>query len=385
MAIQYRSTTAEIDLHAFRSNFLEIKKRLSQGISPMAIVKANAYGHGAVRCARTLEELGVRQFGVATVEEGVELRDAGIRAEIVVLDGLLTDSLQVFLDYRLKPVLHQLEDVSRWGSFLHEKTKEETAYIKLDTGMGRLGFLPSQTDALVELLKKYSEILVQGIFTHLAQADEEESAPTERQFVLFERMHQIFEAKILEARMGYQPKGNKTIYTIANSAAIIDDRLSGYSLVRPGIILYGAYPHIRHRDKISLKPVMKLKTVLCGIKQFPSGSALGYGATFVTQRESRIGILPIGYADGYPRLVSNKGSVLVRGKRAPVVGRISMDLTSVDVTDIPECASGDEVVLIGSQGEDWLRAEEVAGWADTISYEIFCGISSRVPRIYRGI
>ncbi len=384
MAIHYRPTIAEIDLHAFRSNFLEIKKLLGEsplpeGISPMAIVKANAYGHGAVRCTRTLEELGVRQFGVATVEEGVELRDAGIRADIVILDGLLTDSLQVFLDYRLKPVLHQLEDVSRWGSFLHGKVKEGPAHIKLDTGMGRLGFLPSQTDALVELLKKYSEILVQGVFTHLAQADEEEGAPTERQFVLFERMQQILESKLT------QLKGSKTVYAIANSAALIDNRLSGYSLVRPGIILYGAYPNPRHREKISLKPVMKLKTALCGVKQFPSGSALGYGGTFVTKRESRIGILPIGYADGYPRLVSNKGSVLVRGKRAPVVGRISMDLTLVDVTDIPECVMGDEVVLIGSQGEDWLRAEEVAGWADTISYEIFCGVSARVPRVYVGI
>ena len=225
------------------------------------------------------------------------------------------------------------------------------------------------------LLKQYPEVVVEGILTHLARADEAEPEPTDRQFLLFERLRKILGEKGKEIPCAH----------IANSSSIIDGRLDAYSMVRPGILLYGAYPHPRHREKISLKPVMTFKTKILSVKKIPPGSAVSYGGTWVSKRESLIAILPVGYADGYPRHLSNRGEVLLKGRRVPVVGRVCMDLTVIDVTDVPGTAIGDEVVLIGEQGGERITAEEVADRAETISYEIFCGISSRVPRIYKGL
>lgn len=373
--IQYRPTVAEIDLNALRHNVKEIQKRVPSGRSIMAIVKANAYGHGASFCVRTLEGCGVRDFGVATLEEGMELRGGGIRGNIFVLGGLLTSSLGEFIQFRLRPVLHQVDEVRRFAAWLKESNRECQAHIKLDTGMGRLGIFPSEIEDLVSLVKNNQLLKVEGFLTHLARADEEDLSPSERQFILFRELRRILAEKGVTV----------PICHIANSAAIIDNRLDGFEMVRPGIMLYGAYPHERQRTMIDLKPVMKLKSRIISLKRFKSGSPISYGGTFVTGRESLIAVLPIGYADGYPRLISNKGSVLIRGKRAPVAGRVCMDLTMIDVTDVPEAAVGDEAVLIGSQGEGQIRAEELAQWAETISYEIFCGISSRVPRIYLGM
>ncbi|MBI2338784.1 MAG: alanine racemase [Deltaproteobacteria bacterium] len=375
MPIQYRPTTAEIDLNALRHNAREIRKRVPKERSIMAIVKANAYGHGALFCTRALEGCGIHDFGVATVEEGIELRGGGSRANIFVLGGLLTSSPDEFLRHRLRPVLHQLDEVRRFAVYLKETNRECQAHIKLDTGMGRLGIFPSEIEMLVSILKANPLLKVEGVLTHLARADETEPEPSERQFTIFCELKRILSEKGV----------NAPIFHIANSAAIIDERLNGFEMVRPGIILYGAYPHERHRTKINLKPVLMLKSRVISLKRFGPGSPISYGGTFVTKRESLIATLPIGYADGYPRLVSNKASVLVRGKRAPVVGRVCMDLTMVDVTDVPGATLGDEAVLIGLQGAEQIRACDLAQWADTISYEIFCGISSRVPRVYLGM
>lgn len=375
MPIQHRPTYAEINIDALRHNCREVLKRLPKEMNVLAIVKANAYGHGALFCARALAGLGVSRLGVATVEEGIELRDGGLGGEIFVLGGVLTPNPKDLLEYRLKPVLHDLEGVKKLGSYLKDANKEYAVHIKLDTGMGRLGLLPSDTEELIRLLKAFPQICVEGVMTHLARADEENPEPTDRQFVLFQKLQRIFEEKGLKA----------PFYHIANSAMIIDGRSNGYQWARPGIMLYGAYPHPRQREIVDLKPVMTLKTGIMSLKRHPAGSPLSYGGTFVTKHESLIGILPVGYADGYPRLVSNRASVLVRGRRAPVVGRVCMDLTLVDVTNIPGVSLGDEVVLFGKQGDAIIRAEEVADWAETISYEIFCGITSRVPRIYVGM
>ncbi len=374
MTIHYRPTYAEVSLDALRFNIKAVKARLPQGTQPLAVVKANAYGHGALRCSRALEECGIRHFGVATLEEGIELRNVGIRGEVLVFDGLLSGAPKIFVEHRLRPVISNLEDLQKIGEYLREVGREQAVHLKFDTGMGRLGFLPSHIDDVVAVLKKYAEINLAGLMTHLARADEEDAAPTDRQCVLFERILKILEEKGVKAPIHF-----------ANSAAIIDRALEGQSFVRPGIMLYGAYPHPRHRSKIELRPVMALKSSLAEVRKVSPQTALGYGGTFVTQRDSLIGVLPLGYADGYPRLLSNKGYVLVGGKKAPVVGRISMDLTLVDLTEIPEAKTGDEVVLIGAQGEEKISAEDVANWADTISYEILCGISSRVPRIYTGL
>lgn len=372
--IAYRPTIAEIDLDALRANVRLIQSKTGEGIALMPVIKANAYGHGGARFASALVDMGIKHLALATVEEGIELRDAGIRVALYVLGGLIGAQPQDLIDYGLTPVIHQLADLQVFAAHLKQTDRVHPVHIKLDSGMGRLGFQPSELEALVQALSISRQLQVKGVMTHLARADEPNPQPTERQFQLFERLQQLL-----------QEKGVKTEFLhIANSAAIIEGRLQGYNMVRPGIMLYGACPHERHRALMELAPVMTLKTKLLGVKDYAKGAVLGYGGTFMTQRESRIGILPIGYADGYPRLLSNRGSVLLRGLRAPIVGRISMDLTLIDITDIEGAMIGDEVILIGSQGGDRIRAEEVAQWAETISYEIFCGISARVPRVYLG-
>lgn len=375
MSIQYRPTTAVIDLDALRHNAREIKKRVPPETKVMAVVKANAYGHGAVMCARVLKGSGADSLGVATVEEGIELRGSGIRGEIFVLDGLLGASLGEFQEFHLTPIIHNKEDLARLSAELKDKEKEFPVHLKIDTGMGRLGFLPADVDDILATLKSYRQINVCGVLTHLARADEENPEFTERQFLLFEKLRKILSEKGL----------NAPVYHIANSAAIIENRLQGFEVARPGIMLYGAYPHSRHREKISLKPVMTLKTKIMSLKRHPAGTPLSYGGTFVTKKESLIAILPIGYADGYPRLLSNRGQVLLCGRRAPVVGRVCMDLTLVDVTALPDVKVNDEVVLMGKQGDEEIPAEEVGALAETISYEILCGISQRVPRVYLGM
>lgn len=373
--IHYRPTVCEIDLNAFRHNLRQAQQLVSPNTTLLAIVKANAYGHGMVQCARAAHGLGVRNFGVATVEEGLELRQAGMRGDVFILGGLLSNSLQEFREYNLKPVIHHLDDFCRLGDFSKETNHMFDVHLKVDTGMGRLGFSPSEMEGFLEKVKKYPLINIEGVMTHLARADEPEQEPTERQFILFQRLKNILSEKGIKV----------PFYHLANSAAILDKRVQAGEWARPGIMLYGAYPNPRHLAKCELKPVMTLKTKVLTLKNFPQGSPISYGGTFVTNRQSRIAILPIGYADGYPRLVSNRGVVLVRGKRAPVVGRVCMDLTMVDVTDIPDVMVGDEVILIGCHGTEQIRAEEVAAWAETISYELFCGISARVPRVYVGM
>ncbi|MDO8519424.1 MAG: alanine racemase [Deltaproteobacteria bacterium] len=375
MSIQYRPTLASIDLQALRHNVGEIKKRIPPGVALMAVVKANAYGHGAVFCARVFKGSGVESLAVATPEEGMELRNAGLRGDIFVLDGLLKGKISHFQEFQLTPVVHCREDLDRLAGELKDKERPLAVHLKIDTGMGRLGFLPQELDDVGQTLRTHRQLAVTGILTHLAQADEENAEPTDRQFLLFEKLRKILPEKGL----------NAPLYHIANSAAIIDGRLTGFEVARPGIMLYGCYPHPRHREKISLKPVMTFKTEVMSVRKMPKGSPLGYGGTFVTERDSTIAALPVGYADGYPRLVSNRGHVLIKGKKAKVVGRVSMDLTLVDVTDIGEVKTGDEAVLIGAQGSETVVAEEVAAWAETISYEILCGISSRVPRVYTGL
>lgn len=370
----YRPTHAVVHIDRLRFNAKQILSKLATGVEAMAIVKADAYGHGAVLVARALESTGIKRLGVATLEEGLELRRQGLRAEIHVLDGLMGPVPDYFSN-RLYPVVHSLKELETLKAHLSEDGREMCASLKFDTGMGRLGFFASQVDEVMAILKRTPALRIVAVLSHLARADEEEPEFTQRQFTLFRKLRDILvERGIKNAR-----------YSIANSAAILDGQMADLDWVRPGIALYGAYPHPRFGPKLDLKPVLELKSQVIALKKFSPGSTLGYGATFETTRESVVAVLPIGYADGYPRLLSNRAHVLLRGHKAAVVGRISMDLTLVDVTDIPGAAIGDEVTLIGEDGGACIRVEEVAAWADTISYEILCGLTARVPRIYKGL
>lgn len=366
----FRPTLCEINTSALRHNYRQLKK-MAGDREILGVVKANAYGHGATQVARVLASEGVRVFGVASVEEGIELRRSGIAGRIICFGGALGAQAQDLLEFGIEPIVFNAESVRTLAHQSHASAKALRIHLKVDTGMGRLGVPMKDFKSLLQLISECSGLSLASVMSHLASADEPDPTPTDTQIKNFAKMEKIV-AEIY-------PK--TPVFHFSNSAALIDQKMADTQWVRPGIAMYGAYPNSRFKEKLDLKPVMTWRTQIISLKDFPAQSPLSYGGTFVTQRPSKIAILPVGYADGYSRAFSNKGVMLVRGKRVPVVGRVCMDLTLLDVTDLTSVEIGDEVLLLGSQGDETLRAEELANLIGTISYEIFCGISSRVPRL----
>ncbi len=370
--MERRPTVAVIDRSALRHNFTALRERVPPSVKVMAVVKANAYGHGAVEVASELESQGCDCLGVALCEEGVGLREAGITAPIIVLGGTYPDQIKGLLHYNLTPVVFDMRILSELNDMAREARRVVDIHLKVDTGMGRLGLLPHQVPPFLDRLKGLDHIHLAGVLSHFATADEEDRNYAERQLASFLAVVETIRGR------GYDPK----LIHMANSAAAVDLPASHFNLIRPGIMLYGSYPGRQFREKIDLKPAMKIKTEILQLKKVPKGFPVSYGRRYVTGRESVIATIPAGYGDGYPRSLSGSGELLVRGKRAGVTGTICMDLTMLDVTSIEGVSVGDEVVLLGRQGEEEIRVEEVAERAGTISYEIFCNISARVPRVY---
>ena len=370
-----RPTLCVIDHRALRWNFKQIRALVGPRVKILAMVKANGYGHGAVAVAKTLAAAGADAFGVATVEEGIELRRARIGQPILVLAGVYLEQLPVFLKYRLTPVVHEAETLKALDKRLRQRKATLPVEIEVDTGMGRIGFPAVEIDTWLPALAKLKSVKLRGVFSHFADAETANERYTQKQLKRFNQVLTRFaEAKILH-RSSH----------MAKSAALITEPAAHFSMVRPGLILYGMYPAPALKKQINLKPVLSWQTRIIQLKRVAAGTSIGYGRTFVAQRNSLIATLPVGYADGYRRLFSDRAQVLVRGKRAPVAGRVSMDLTTIDVTDIRNVQQGDEVVLLGYQGSAEIGADEIAGWANTISYEIFTSISARVPRIHKNI
>lgn len=370
--MERRPTLAIIDRTAIQSNYLQLKNRLAKNVEILAVVKANAYGHGAVETAKILKQAGCNFFGVAMSEEGIELREAGIQSPIIILGGIYPNQIRDIVEYNLTPVIFDIETARALDAFLNKKGKGIHIHIKVDTGMGRLGLLPYQVVPFFKALKGLANVNVEGVLTHFAEADEEDKEFSGEQLNIF--------FKIITAirNLGFHPR----LIHIANSAAVIGHVNSHFNLVRPGIMLYGAYPAKNLAGSIQLKPAMRLVSQIVHLKKMPKGSSVSYGRTYVAEKESAIAIIPVGYGDGYSRSLSNKGEVLIRGVRARVAGTICMDMTMLDVTHIKDVSEGDEAVLIGKQGNDEITADELADVAGTIPYEIFCGITNRVPRVY---
>lgn len=365
-----RPTFATVSLANLRHNYRQILSALPTGQKIWGIVKANAYGHGLVEVSRALTQEGCEHLAVATAEEGIKLRQNALAQNIYVLDGLMGSDPATYVEHQLVPVLHTLDELKQAIDFGRAHNRFLSVCLKFDTGMGRLGMFEHELEQVLKWLK-VAPIQVDTVLTHLARADEDKvftKAPCEQ----FARIRRRFMDSGLSLAK----------FSICNSAAVLDQQFDDYDFVRPGIALYGAYPHERQKLVMDLKPVLSLTTRIISLKDFLPGSPIGYGGTFVAQRPSKIAMLPVGYADGYPRILSNTGFVLVRGVRAAVVGRVSMDLMAVDVTDVPGVSLYDEVSLVGSSGTSEIRVEEVAEWAQTISYEILTGIQERVPRIY---
>ncbi|RLB04423.1 MAG: alanine racemase [Deltaproteobacteria bacterium] len=367
-------TRAEIDLGALAHNYHQLRNSIPPSVKLLAVVKADAYGHGSVPISRKLEELGVDLLGVATVKEGVEVRRGGVRKPVLILSGIYREEVEDVLSYQLTPMIYRLEIAEALSAEAAKLGKKVPVHIKVDTGMGRIGVLYEEAPAFLDRLRNLPNIEIEGVASHLSTADEVDSPFAKEQL---RRFFWIIEEM---KGLGMVP----SLRHIANSAAVFNLPAAHLNLVRPGIMLYGSYPSPSFKERISLQPVMSWKSQVADLKRVPAGFPISYGRTFFTQRPSLIAAIPVGYADGYSRLFSNRGEVLIKGRRAPVVGRVCMDWTMVDVTDIKGVEVGEEVVLMGRQLDQEITPEELARQIGTIPYEILCSVGKRVPRIYKG-
>jgi alanine racemase len=367
-----RPTLCYIDHESLRWNFRQIRSLLGSQVKILSMVKANGYGHGASAVAKTLAAEGSDAFGVAVSEEAMELRRDGITVPILVLTGVYLDQLELFFDHDLTAVVHDANALQRLEAAVARRGGSLNVHLKIDTGMGRIGFVAAEFESWLPQVRKLKAVKVEGIFSHFSHAESVEGQYTRQQLEIFQNIVQRLAAE------GIAPP----VIHLANSAATITLPAAYFNMVRPGLMLYGVYPSPEMATRILLKPVLSWKTRILQVKKVPSNTSISYGQTFMTKRNSLIATLPIGYADGYPRLLSNRGQALVGGKRAPVAGRVCMDLTMLDVTDIGKIQQGDEVVLLGTQGNETISADEMAAWADTISYEILTSIGARVLRIH---
>jgi len=384
-----RATSAEINLDAFRYNLRTIKSLVGRSTETMAIIKADAYGHGATQCARAAIQEGIKYLGVGIIQEGIELRESGITSPILILGGVYPDELSELIYYNLSTSLSTLALAKAISKEAEQSKKKISVHIKIDTGMGRLGVQCEDFSDLLEHVMSYKNIIIEGFFTHLANADDADPKISQEQIVKFSNILNILETKkFSKLHNSSQP----ILIHSANSAGLLRYPESRFNLVRPGISLYGSLPSpilkpvlnlIKKNNYPALRPVMSWKTKIIQIQTLRKGVPLSYGGTYITQKnKSRVAILPVGYADGLNRRLSNKIEFLVKGTRVKQIGTICMDMCLIDVTKLPNVDMGEEVVILGSQGKDSIPIEELAAKAETIPYEIFCGISKRVPRIY---
>jgi alanine racemase len=369
-----RPTRAEINLDNLRHNLRQFRRHLPSATRIMAVVKADAYGHGAVEIARQALTEGAEFLGVALVEEGIHLRRAGLMAPILVFGSPPPELVPLFFEYHLIPTVYSLDLARRFSAEARQRGENISLHVKVDTGMGRVGIFPPE-DAVTFLtaLQALPGLRVEGIYTHLAAADEKDRRYTERQLSIFARLLGTLEERGLCPPLKHA----------ANSAAAMLYPAAWLDMVRLGISMYGHYPSQEVAWPLDLKPLLTLKSVIAFLKEVPPGTSISYGRTYTTGEKARIASIPLGYADGYNRRLSNRGFVLVRGQRVPVVGRVCMDQFLVRVDAVPGVAAGDEVVLVGRQGEEEIPAEDIAALLGTINYEVLCAISARVPRVYR--
>jgi alanine racemase len=371
-----RPTWAEIQLENLEFNFYSVKNFIGEDIKYMAVVKADAYGHGIVECATKLEKAGIDCFGVALPEEGLTLRKNGIKKSVICLGGFWKGQENSLLDNELTPVIYSLETAEKFNKAAMEKNIIAAVHIKIDTGMGRIGVRFDGATEFAGKLKYFTNLNVEGLMTHFAAADDlREKEFTDTQTKRFYQTVKIFESK-----------GFNLIYKdLANSPGAIAHKNSRGNMVRLGGVLYGLGGDVlpKEIDKPELRPVMSLHTGISHLKTVPKGETIGYNRTHKTGKDSLIATVPIGYHDGFPRSLSNRGRVIINRRFAPVVGRISMDWTLIDVTDIPGVKVDDEVILIGNSGGLHIKAEDLAELAGTISYEITCGINNRVKKVFR--
>lgn len=373
----HRATHAEIDLQAFRHNFLNLRKYLGPETKIMAVVKADAYGHGAVPCARMAVDSGADYLGAGVIEEGIEFRENGLAAPILILGSIFPDEAEDLVRHDLATILCTLPLALALSNEAAKQNKTVSVHIKIDTGMNRLGVSPEKLPELLDQIRNLPNLKIDAVSTHFASADEEDLSITRTQLEKFQKALTLLK------------KDGVPMVHCANSSALFKFPESRFDMVRPGLILYGTLPSPslqsvldREENLSPFQPVMQWKSQIILVKPISKGQPVSYSGSFTTQRDSLIATLPIGYADGLHRNLSNKMEVLIRGKRVPQIGNICMDMTLIDVTDIPDVQAEDEVVLFGKQGDQMISVEEMAMKGGTIPYEILCNVGKRVPRVY---
>jgi len=364
---------ANIDLDAFWHNISEIRSNISTDTMIMGVVKANGYGHGAAHIADILIKAGSEWLGVASVDEGIELRNQKIITPILVLGFTPWEQYRELITYKITPTIFSYEMAEEINRVAGEHSAVLDVHIKIDTGMGRIGFKCEEAIEHLLRIKALGNLNIQGIFTHFACSDALDKTSAHLQLSKFQQVISELKEEGIDIPIKH----------CSNSGAIIDMPEANMDMVRPGISLYGLYPseEVNHQ-KIHLKPVMEIKSHIIFIKEVAKGSGIGYGLTFITKRRTRVATIPVGYGDGYPRSLSNKGSVLVRGHLVPIIGRVCMDQFMVDITDFDDVLLGDEVTLIGCDGDERISVEEAANMAGSFNYEFICDVGRRVPRVY---
>lgn len=370
---EFDRTYASIDLHAIRHNISEVRKHIRKETKIMAVVKANAYGHGAVPVARALEDL-VDAYGVAIIEEAIELREAGIDKRILILGHTGEGWYEELVKYDISQTVYTVEMAERLSEAAQVQGKRVPIHIKLDTGMGRIGFAPTEESLdAVERIAGLPGLVLEGIFTHFARADEKTIEPARGPFSTY-----------LDFVAGLEKRGIRIpIKHVANSAAVLSFPEANLDMVRSGIMTYGLYPSEEvPKEKLPLRPAMEWKALISYVKEVEPGTSISYGGTFTAEHPMKVATVPVGYADGMKRDLSGKGRVLVHGEYAPILGRVCMDQFMIDVTGIPGVKIGDVVTIFGRDGDRMIPVEEVAALSHSFNYEFVCSVTNRVPRRY---
>ena len=371
-----RAAWAEINVSNLDFNIKKIREKVGPDKKITGIIKADGYGHGAVKCASVLVANGIRSFGVATLSEAIHLRESGFDTEQILVLGLTPDPYaDVLVEYNLTPVVCSYSNAKSISDAAAKAGKTLECYIAIDTGMGRIGYIPEDPSAVedVKMIDKLSNLKIEGLFSHFATADAEDKQYSLMQIQRFT----AFYKKLIDADI------EVPLRALSNSAAVMELPNAHFDQVRPGIILYGLYPSNEvDRNELELRPAMSVKANIVHLKKVPAGTTVSYGRKWTATRDSLIATIPLGYADGYPRPFSSKAQVIVNGVKAPITGNICMDQCMIDVTDVPYVKIGDEVTVMGKDGINEISADEIAEATGTINYEIACAFRQRLPKVY---
>ncbi len=372
----YSRVYAEVDLDAILHNMEQMERRIAKGTKIMAVIKTDGYGHGAVPIGRELERReSVWGYATATVEEAEILRRNGLKKPILVLGATFPEQYGKLAELGVRPTVYSLAQARAMEQFAQETGQELLIHVKIDTGLSRLGFQATEEAAEeLEQIAGMRHMILEGIFTHFAKADAKDKGMANGQLEKFLEMRRLLEQKGVSFQMSH----------CANSAAIIDMPKTCMSVVRAGISLYGMWPSDEvDRSRLDLRPALSLKSRIVFLKELEPGRTISYGATYETKKRQRIATIPVGYGDGYPRSLSNRGHVLIHGKAAPICGRICMDQFMVDVSHIPEAREGDAVILVGEDGDERITMEELGDLSGRFNYEFACDLGKRIPRVYK--